>query len=121
MRDIEASSAWQQGPAALRLEQDQWPASRDFIRKIPDEERSPNYASHATSGVHLPSICTMVTTIRKLLQYSDELKKVVFILARVMAAQSAGDRRVIETAPSVKYLRLACQMLFIVEAHDVGN
>ena len=38
VRDIEASSAWQQGPAALQLEQDQWPASRDFTRKIPEEE-----------------------------------------------------------------------------------
>ena len=38
LRDIEAGSAWQQGPAALRLEQDQWPASRDFIMTIPDEE-----------------------------------------------------------------------------------
>ena len=77
--------------------------------------------SHATSGVRLPSICTMVTTVRKLLHYSNKLKKVIFILARVMAAQSAGDRRAIETAPSVRYLRLAHQILFIVKAHDVGN
>ena len=63
----------------------------------------------------------MVTTVRKLLQYSDELRKVVFILARVMAAQSAGDRHAIKTAPSVKYIRLARQMLFIVESHDVGD
>ena len=53
---------------------------------IPEEERSPNYASHATSGVCLPSICAMVATVCKLLQYSDELRKVVFILARIMAA-----------------------------------
>ena len=51
MKDIEAGSAWQQGPAALRLEQDQWPASRDFTWKIPDEKRSKNYASHATCGI----------------------------------------------------------------------
>merc|ERR1712002_608331 len=63
----------------------------------------------------------MVTTVRNLLQYSDELKKVVFILARVMAAQSAGDRSAIETSPSVRYLRLARQMLFIVESHDVAT
>ena len=121
MRDIEAGSDWQQGPAALRLEQDQWPASRDFTRKIPEEERSTNYASYATCGIRLPSISTMVITIRRLMQYSDELRKVVFILARVMAAQSAGDRDVIETAPSVKYIRLARQLLFIVESHDVST
>ena len=61
----------------------------------------------------------MVVTVCNLLQYSDELKKVVFILARVMATQLAGDRRAIETSPSVRYLRLARQMLFIVESHDV--
>merc|ERR1711895_46159 len=55
VRDIEAGSTWQQGPAALRLEQDQWPASRDFVRKISDEERNTNYTSYATSGIRLPS------------------------------------------------------------------
>ena len=103
------------------LKQDQWPASREFIRKIPDEERSTNYVTHATCGICLPTIGAMVTTVRNLLQYSDDLKKVVFILARVMAAQSAGDRRAIETSPSVRYLRLARQMLFIVESHDVAT
>ena len=63
----------------------------------------------------------MVTAVRKLLQYSNELKKVISILARIMAAQSARDRRAIETAPSAKYLRLANQMLYIIESHDVGN
>ena len=63
----------------------------------------------------------MVTAVRKLLQYSNELKKVVFILARVMAVQSAGDHRTIEMTPSMKHIRLARQMLFIVESHDVGD
>ena len=63
----------------------------------------------------------MVATVRKLLQYSNELKKVVSILARIMATQWTRDRRVIETAPSAKYLRLANLMLFIIESHDVGN
>ena len=121
VRDIEAGSAWQQGPAALRLKQDQWPASRNFIRKIPDEERSPNYVTHATCGIGLPTMGAMVTTVRNLLQYSNDLKKIVFILARVMAAQSVGDRHVIEMTPSVKYLRLAHALLFIVESHDVST
>ena len=38
-----------------------------------------------------------------------------------MATQSAGDRHVIETKPSLKYIRLACQMLFIVESYDVST
>merc|ERR1712215_138757 len=95
VRDIEAGSAWQQGPAALRLPQDQWPANRDFVRKIPEEERSTNYASHATCGIRQPNVCTMVTTVRKLLQYSNKLKKVMSILTRIMAAQAARDRHAI--------------------------
>ena len=91
------------------------------MRKIPEEERSTNYASHATCTVRQPNVCTVVTTVRKLLQYSNELKKVVSILARVMAMQAARGHRAIETAPSAKYLRLANQMLFIIESHDVGN
>ena len=67
MKDIEARSAWQQGLAALRLQQDQWPANRDFMRKIPDKERSKNYASHATCAVRQPNVCTVVTAIHKLL------------------------------------------------------
>ena len=64
VRDIKAGSDWQQGPAALRLEQDQWPASRDFVRKISDKERSKNYASHATCGIRQPNLCTMMTTLK---------------------------------------------------------
>ena len=90
LRDIESGSAWQQGPDSLRLEQDQWPASRDFIMAIPEEERSPNYASHITGGVPLPSLSNMVATVCELLQYSDEMKTVVSILACVMAVHTAG-------------------------------
>merc|ERR1712101_27707 len=63
----------------------------------------------------------MVATVRKLLQYSNKLKKVVSILACVMAAQSSGERRAIEMTPSLKHIRLARQMLFIVESYDIGN
>ena len=91
VKDIEAGSAWQQGPAALRLQQDQWPANRDFVRKIPEEERSTNYASHATCAIRQPNVCTVVTTILKLLQYSNKLKKVMSILARIMAMQAARE------------------------------
>ena len=80
--DIVSGSAWQQGPDALRLGQEQWPASRDFIWTIPEEERSPNYAAHVTGGIPLRSLSDLVTTVSELMTYSDELRKVVSILAR---------------------------------------
>ena len=94
---------------------------------IPVEERSPNYASHITGGIHLPSISAMVATVQELLLYSDELKKVVSILAHVMAAQAAEpreqahQRHAIEATPNLKRIRKARQMLFIVESYNVGN
>ena len=53
-----------------------------------------------------------------LIQYE---RKVVSILAHIMAEQAAKDRCAIETTPSIKYLRLAKQILFIIESHDFGN
>ena len=66
-------------------------------------------------------MCTLATTVCKLLQYSNESKKVVSILARIMAAQAVNDHHAIEMAPSTKYLRLANQMLYIIESHDISN
>ena len=88
---------------------------------IPVEERSPNYASHVTGGVPLPSISDMVTTVSELLFYSDELKKVVSILARVMATHTAGEHLTIKKMPSLKHIRKALQMIFIVESYNIGN
>ena len=48
-------------------------------------------------------------------------RKVVSILAHIMAEQAAKGQRAIETAPSNKYLRLAKQILIFIESHDIGN
>ena len=43
------------------------------------------------------------------------------ILAHIMAEQVAKGHRAIETAPSNEYLRLAKQILFFLESHDIGD
>ena len=43
------------------------------------------------------------------------------IMAQIMAVQVAKDSCAIETTPSIEYLRLAKQILFIIESHDFGN
>ena len=88
---------------------------------IPEEERSPIYASHVTGVVPLPSITEMVTTVSELLSYSNELRKVISILVRVMAAHTEGEHLAIVETPSPKHIRLARQLLFIVESYNVGN
>ena len=53
-----------------------------------------------------------------LVQYD---KKIVSILAHIMAEQAAKGHGAIETAPSIEYLRLAKQILFLIESHDIGD
>ena len=53
-----------------------------------------------------------------LVQYEN---KVMSILAHIMAEQAAKGRRAIKTTPSTEYLRLAKQILFLIESHDIGN
>ena len=95
--------------------------SRDFIWTIPEEEKSPNYASHVTGGIPLLSLSKMVTTVNELLSYSDELRKVVSILASVMAVHTEGEHLAIMETPSPKRIRLARHLLFIVESYNVSN
>ena len=121
VKDIVSGSAWQRGPDALRLGREHWPASREFTRTIPEEERSPNYASHVTGGIPLTSLSNLVTTVSELMTYSNNLRKVVAILARVMAAQTEGERLAIVETPSLKRICLARHLLFIVESYEVSS
>ena len=61
------------------------------------------------------------TSEEKIQDYDVCLTKYENKVVSIMAAQAAKDRCAIETAPSTKYLRLANQMLFIIESHDIGN
>ena len=47
--------------------------------------------------------------------------KVMSILAHIMAEQAAKGRGASKAAPSTEYLRLAKQILFLIESHDIGN
>ena len=53
-----------------------------------------------------------------LVQYEN---KVVSILAHIMAEQAEKGRGAIKTAPSTDYLRLAKQILFFLESHEIGD
>ena len=37
-KDVEKDTPWQNGPSFLKLPRDQWPVSRDFQMKIPEDE-----------------------------------------------------------------------------------
>ena len=53
--------------------------------------------------------------------YSDDLRKVVTILMRVMAAHTEGEHLAIVETPSLKRICLARHLLFIVESYKVGS
>ena len=60
-------------------------------------------------------------TVNELMTYSDNLAKVVSILARVMAAYTKRERLAIMETPSPNHIRLTRHLLFIVESYNVGN
>jgi hypothetical protein len=40
VEDVQFGSIWQDGPAWLVEDRAKWSVSRDFVRKIPEEEKS---------------------------------------------------------------------------------
>ena len=62
--------------------------------------------------LHLHSMVTEV------LQYSDNLAKVLSILARVLAANKSQLRATVTNEPTVYYLSLAEHLAFIVATSD---
>ena len=62
----------------------------------------------------------MVSDVAKVMDYSDDLDKVVSIVARIMAAQKEG-RPAACKAPTGIRRRQACRLLFIVESQKAGS
>ena len=92
--DVNAGSAWQDGPAFLRMPRSKWPVTRDFIREVPEaEKRSKLY--QLISNVQLePYVDTegKRKEVERILYYSDKLSMVKGIMARYVRAHRTGDR-----------------------------
>ena len=118
LEEIGEDSEWQCGPKEVRFERDTWPASRAFKRQVPQEElRSKVFNVLATSGSRA-SMPSLMGGVAELMIKHNKLKEVQGMVARVLRANSSGNRDEVMEMPSTKYLGLAMDFLFIVASGE---
>ena len=83
--DVINNSRWQQGPSWLKLPRDQWMMNREFIMTVPETEKRLKVFSIQAQGENR-------SRLESILFYSDNLKKVKGIMARVIRATLLKDR-----------------------------
>ena len=135
MEDLSEGSLWQCGPSFLSRPYSSWPITSDearFTARVPSEEIRTGQQETASQGVTLSAVCeptsglvralydglgkgsvlgTSVATMAREVLTREKLEVSVRVLARVLRAVVGGDRSLCATAPPVRYVELAVQLL----------
>ena len=110
--DVGPDSEWQLGPEVTRKPRSQCPASRQFMRGVPQEETRPKL--YTTNLVTISSLLTSSLNLHSLVnEIINSYSKFLTITARWIAAKKMQDREKVTTEPSVYYLTLAKNLAFI--------
>ena len=89
--DLAEDSVWQRGPNFLYSLRGEWPVSRDFIRKVPEEANRMKVAQFSTTVLQNgPLTGKRIILIILSLSYSDCLTAVTAIIARLIIGWSEG-------------------------------
>ena len=117
-------SLWQKGPLYLEQDRETWPLSREFIPQIPQNETRKNFlhinaVSHANSSIK----------IRSVMYYSNSIRKVRGIMARLCRA-AKFDSQAIKEPPQyqdffeadkwLKWLSMIDLQVYI-QKHDISS
>lgn len=102
--EIGPGSLWQDGPQFLKQDRSEWPITRDFVRKVPDNEMRKKFLqSNGTVLVPEPSLQPLyITNLIKVFDYSRSLLKVRGIFARIIRSWSTKDRSIAKDPLSLK-------------------
>ena len=103
LSDLGPGSPWQTGPSFLCSRRDLWPVSREFVKKVPDDEvRCVKTNVFAAMRLQTHS-CTVKTSlfnqpnawdaIIKVMTYSNSYRKVRSILTRVLRGWKCGKTK----------------------------
>ena len=65
--DVDVGSEWQEGPSYLKYERDEWPISREFRNKVPDEEVTKMFRVNAVRTI-LPGATPVFDKIRDIME-----------------------------------------------------
>ena len=118
-KDVEKDTPWQNGPSFLKLPRDQWPVSRDFKTKIPEDKIVKTICKPVIQVCHLKvsnklpcscRICSFLSvpcecapcksaikpadsphfqSLRHVMTQTNKLEKAIRIMARVLRASAA--------------------------------
>ena len=86
VEDVQFGSVWQDGPVWLGEDRTRWPVSRDFVRKIPEEETRVKVFTVQSEVTKQPEL----NRLSRILEYSNNLTKVKGILARLIKMSMSG-------------------------------
>ena len=98
VEDIMIGSLWQEGPDYLKRNRSSWPISRQFLDKVPTEERRSKYYARinlAFAKRKLPVLQGSINRMYNILEYSDSIQLVRGILARFIKANMVRDKQAI--------------------------
>ena len=104
-----------------RNPRNQWPASRQFVRGVPQEETRPTLytANLVTNTSVLPAILNLHSLISEVMQYTNHLPKFLAIVAGFLAATKSQNRAAVTKEHTVYYLNLAEHLAYIVATADI--
>ena len=116
LADVGPDSEWQNGPWEARYPRSEWPATRNFKREVPQEEKCiKNYATYLTQAASELGILTLAAEVMERVRTYQQARGIV---ARWLQAKVKGRRAAVEDAPLVKALRLADKLLYMVGSVD---
>ena len=112
LEDVGPDSEWQNGPWEARYPRSKWPATRDFKREVPQEEkRTKNYASFLTQAVAELGVYALIQEVMGRVRNYQQARGVV---ARWTQAKVKGHRAAVLDAPLAKALKVADKLLYMV-------
>ena len=91
-QDINESSVWQCGPDWLYLEREEWKLSREFLRRVPEEELRGEVLNLNVEKDEVQEETDRAGRLESVLNYSDSRLKVKGIIARLLRATLLHDR-----------------------------
>ena len=119
LADIGPESEWQNGPWEARFPRSEWPATRDFKREVPQEEkRTKNFASFFTQAVPELGLFTLVEEVMERVRNYQQARGVV---ARWIQAKMKNHRAAVQDAPLVRALKTADKLLYMVGSRETNK
>ena len=125
LSDLGEGSLWQTGPSFLCLRRELWPVTRDFVKvELPEDEiRSVKSSVYAALRVKVHCCAGKVTlfvqpnvwdAVMRVLHYSNNIRKVKSILARVIRCWKLGKtKEVADIDPVATELQEAERLLLV--------